>query len=978
MIPNRLTAIALRSSMTAAVLALCAFARSAPAQRVRPGAAPANAPAEKPAPITGVYNGTYAGADGPIKFKLSVTEQDRGMLAGTFTMYLPDGADTKEYTCDIRGRYIPANRMVMVARVKWETQPPAGVDMLGMNGKFDPAGGNGAGEISGKWLARPVTDFKATRDADESAKMAGAAAAKKEPAAPAHAAAPGAPVAPPARGAARVKRGEHSAAAPQATAATPAQAIDPHSPTAISGVYTGGDQAGGGKVLKAKLSLKGADDGTLTGFFTFELPASAGAPSATYKLTGKYDATNRWPFQFTTVEPVGEPAPEAYAFKTVFACFAQGGLVQGKNGIEYSLNPDRITGPVSGGRGVAFSAERDKAASADLDKAMAAQATGALHPAPAAPEARPAFEGIYNGTVAAKQGAMKFKLTLVLKKENRALDGKVANNEVAGMLTLNMPDGAGTKAYNAELAGMLNPQNNFHLTATRWEVPPPGNIGGLQGKFEPDGGGKGVGKISGYLFDASSSKLEAVRDAAESAKMDAAHLASDVRPGIPGVFNGTYTRANEPPVKLKLTITRTRDGLGGMATIYLPSAGAEKAYTYGLIGSYDGHDKFHLAVHDWVTPPPPDFKDFKGMGFNGVFSLDLTKNTARIASAPAPESLAPFYVPKFEATWDAKESAHIDATLAAQKAIGSEEQAAALKAHDAMIKTAPPKELASKDLDRKSRQYWDGFQTDMLREVFDGGFGPGIDEDEQFQRVFCTYVETFAAKCPESLPPDHQTVSITWRTNRKFDRFGNLVSEENHDFTVDMDPRFVDGYKRCWSALTSKGAEIRGVIAAAQAGGPQHTIHDLLALTADMQRFFADHPAKSAAMRQLTENFARAINDKPSLQQAGDKIDGAAAESDKDVPPGKYARFVDGANAYFAARAKSDPVRFGGRSSHDTALCQRLAEAYQFGMSRDEDYYYANDFAARFLPIMGPRQGCPDPAWPRLHPAVEKAVAEVK
>ena len=41
------------------------------------------------------------------------------------------------------------------------------------------------------------------------------------------------------------------------------------------------------------------------------------------------------------------------------------------------------------------------------------------------------------------------------------------------------------------------------------------------------------------------------------------------------------------------------------------------------------------------------------------------------------------------------------------------------------------------------------------------------------------------------------------------------------------------------------------------------------------------------------------------------------------------ARLVDGANAYFRERAKSDPVRYGGRASHDTLLCQRLAELYQ-------------------------------------------------
>jgi hypothetical protein len=47
-------------------------------------------------------------------------------------------------------------------------------------------------------------------------------------------------------------------------------------------------------------------------------------------------------------------------------------------------------------------------------------------------------------------------------------------------------------------------------------------------------------------------------------------------------------------------------------------------------------------------------------------------------------------------------------------------------------------------------------------------------------------------------------------------------------------------------------------------------------------------------------------------------------------------------------------------------------------MTRDEEYYYANDFAGRFLPIMGPRASCPDPAWPQLHPDVERAIAEIK
>jgi hypothetical protein len=150
--------------------------------------------------------------------------------------------------------------------------------------------------------------------------------------------------------------------------------------------------------------------------------------------------------------------------------------------------------------------------------------------------------------------------------------------------------------------------------------------------------------------------------------------------------------------------------------------------------------------------------------------------------------------------------------------------------------------------------------------------------------------------------------------------------------------------------------------------------NNLLAPLHDMQRFFANHDGKSAAMRQLTENFLRGATGEPSLQQADGKIDGAQAESDKDLPPGRYARLVDAANAYFLQRAKADPGNAFHSSSHDTAFCQRLAEQEQAVMSREEEYYYANDFAGRFDQIMEKRGNCADPAWPRLHPAYVKSI----
>src|SRR5256885_7739231 len=96
---KRLAATGFRLFITA-VFALLASASGAPAQPVQPA---------KPSSIDGVYNGSYAGDHGPVKFKLTLTQEGNGTLGGGFTFYLPDGADTKAYTCDVKGRYIPAN-----------------------------------------------------------------------------------------------------------------------------------------------------------------------------------------------------------------------------------------------------------------------------------------------------------------------------------------------------------------------------------------------------------------------------------------------------------------------------------------------------------------------------------------------------------------------------------------------------------------------------------------------------------------------------------------------------------------------------------------------------------------------------------------------------------------------------------------------------------------------------------------------------
>jgi hypothetical protein len=850
LIQKRLTEIAL--------LTILVFTSGAFAQPAQPA---------KPASIDGVYNGSYTGDHGPVKFKLTLIQENVGTLGGAFTIYLPNGADTKAYTCDVKGRYIPANRMVIVIRGKWETPPPRGVDMPGMNGVFDPNGAKGAGQISGKMRMRPSPSFDAIRDADESAKLAPANSGKKaaEPA-PAVATAP--------------NRGRSTPAVAPAAAKPKSRPPGQYlSRSEVDGVYTGTYGSNPDDKVAARLYVKFIDDGSvmgkLDGLFTIDVPPAADAKpiTYTYKLTGTNETGT---LRFYSAKAIGRPAPDAYAVKQLNAEFVKTPPVKiGNRQYAYDYDPDQISGRVIGNdvrRSFnKIEAKRDKEESAQVDKAMAAQV-----------------------------------------------------------------DAAGQAAVSTTTPA-----------------------------------------------------------------------ATAVRPSIVGVFNGTYTRADEQPTQFKLSITqvpytgsaRGVISLAGLATIYLPADSSTKPYTYSLKGTLDGNGKFHLFVNDWETIPPKDFKNFKGMGFTGTFFSNVNQNTGRIASGEEGGPNAQFFLPKFQAKWDAAESADIRGTIAAQKKVGDADQVAALKERAEAIKNAKPRQLASKDLVRKSQAYWDKYGGDLIREVFDGGFASAIDEEDAFKQLFTSYVELYSKNCSAFLPPDHKIVTITTTTTFRGAVVGTTTT------TLEIDSRFVEKYAEFIGVPPAPGSDkekeqTAKTLAIAgrmllNRGGPSHGTSPAdaavllrrfaargLGGVRDMDKFFetevkANGP--SAAMRQMGENLLRAATGEPSLQEAGAKIDGAQAETDRDLPPGRFARLIDGANAYFRARAKADPIRYGHRLSHDAAFCEILAAKYQNVMTRDEEYYYANDFENRFAnQIMQPRQNSSDPAWPRLHPAVEKTIEEIR
>jgi hypothetical protein len=433
---------------------------------------------------------------------------------------------------------------------------------------------------------------------------------------------------------------------------------------------------------------------------------------------------------------------------------------------------------------------------------------------------------------------------------------------------------------------------------------------------------------------------------------------------IDGVYNGSYA-GPQGPTKFKLTIMQLGQGkLGGVFTVYLTSNSGTQAYTYSLEGTSGQGWRFQLDPRDWDTVPPTNFEK---RVIQGTFVPNLSQNTATISGVMGGAGF-----PKFEAAWDAAESTNIPGAIAAQKAVGPPaipplapsvvaERAAA---HAEALKTAPPAQLASKDLVRKSKAYWDAYQTDIIRQVFDGSFGGDVDEDGRFKLLFCTYVEMFSKKCQAWLPAKHEAVTVTQLTNRKWDENGNLINQNSQSATVEVDSRFVPKYRQFSEYL---GSSKNGLGPALAVMSGKDSLSSMLAPGLDIEKFFATESGSSAAMRQLGENLLRGATGERSLQDVGGTIAGAAAETDKSLPPGRFLHLVDACNAWLR-----DPAHAKYRTGNDTAYCQCLGEKEEDVMTSEEVYYYANDFGTRvWRGIAQPQQYCTDPAWPRLHPPLE-------
>jgi hypothetical protein len=417
--------------------------------------------------------------------------------------------------------------------------------------------------------------------------------------------------------------------------------------------------------------------------------------------------------------------------------------------------------------------------------------------------------------------------------------------------------------------------------------------------------------------------------------------------------------------KLALFASSDRDAvLTGFMTIVMPYGSDTRTMTFKLAGRLLLPRSFLIRA----VPPIPSGVPFgalrgddagwsngkilasmEGCGDTMVATRDATESP-KITSITTAEQVAEAPLPDPVAV----RAARVAEAVAQNRRAMEEIHPGGRVPYDSPTNNRPPS-FSNAGLVRKSANYWRGFHSDVIREIFDGGFGADVEESTPFKVLFTSYVESYSKSCRASLPANHTAITMTSVTAR-VDRFGNVVSQNaNYSVTVEADPRFAPKYREYAAALSSSAVAL-GILTSGR------RVNTLLDPLLDIAQFFEDQKCQGPAMHQLTENLLRGALDKNSLQQAGETIAGAAADTDPSTPPG-LTHFSDACHAYY--RDPAHPEQSSRNASH---WCSCLGDQYRNRMTTADEAFFASDFKQFLNLAAGTKPSTGDvTTWERFH-----------
>ncbi|MCA9402853.1 MAG: hypothetical protein KC897_03650 [Candidatus Omnitrophica bacterium] len=200
----------------------------------------------------------------------------------------------------------------------------------------------------------------------------------------------------------------------------------------------------------------------------------------------------------------------------------------------------------------------------------------------------------------------------------------------------------------------------------------------------------------------------------------------------------------------------------------------------------------------------------------------------------------------------------------------------------------------------KLDDYWSRYKNfEIGRRIFDGDFRNFTDTID-FRVTFSSFAELYSTRCKDLVEdfthyqmPVRDIKSTTYYTDGTFDR----EYETNYiDFYIDS--RFTPEWKiylpDVQQYLMYQSAKAYNEMGGLESLTKSNFGEKMAAGISSYQqmeviKFFGQHACESATLQQLSENYIRAANNRPSVQDEGIQLAGAHKESDPPGPvPVKY------------------------------------------------------------------------------------------
>ena len=179
----------------------------------------------------------------------------------------------------------------------------------------------------------------------------------------------------------------------------------------------------------------------------------------------------------------------------------------------------------------------------------------------------------------------------------------------------------------------------------------------------------------------------------------------------------------------------------------------------------------------------------------------------------------------------------------------------------------------------KSMIYWSQYHEGKYHQrVFLGRSDDVYNGAQFFRYQFNGYVAAYSKFCRQHLPAQVPIYRFGTRSIT-YDGFGSVVSDTTSEYRrIYVHPRFAKKYDEYLNHEPKAGVAINQVFGMLKGQMPSNFDFGMK-LIADMEQFVKSEGCDSATTRQFRENLLRIAEGRETIQESGERVEGAARES---------------------------------------------------------------------------------------------------